>query len=109
MKITILIVSFVVFLWALPAAGQMHPRPPGLQQANQAEAKAERDMPPPLQSKTTVDLVKAAREASELATLAQSIPPCIDALEKGTLPKDLVERLKRVEMLSKRLRRELTP
>ena len=48
------------------------------------------------------------KQAQELAQLAQSVPPEIAKLAQGQLPKDLVARLKRIEKLSKQLRREVT-
>jgi len=57
----------------------------------------------------SVDLSELKREAEELAKLSQSLPPDIDALSKGLLAKDLNDKLKRIEKLSKRLRGQLTP
>jgi hypothetical protein len=48
-------------------------------------------------------------DADELVILSQSIHSGIDNVEKGMLPKDLLDKLKQVEKLSKRLRGELTP
>ena len=56
-----------------------------------------------------IDPAKTQQEASELAKLAQSIPADIDKVSKGQLPHDLGARLKRIEKLSKQLRRELAP
>jgi hypothetical protein len=49
------------------------------------------------------------REANELANLADEVPPSVLQASKGLLSKDLDERLKRIEKLSKHLRRELRP
>jgi len=46
-------------------------------------------------------------EAKELAELSASLPAEIDQVNRGLLPKDVVEKLKRIEKLSKRLRNEL--
>lgn len=54
------------------------------------------------------DLAKMKKQAEELAKLAQSIPPDIDKVSKGQLSKDLPSRLKRIDKLSKQLRRELS-
>lgn len=48
-----------------------------------------------------------ARMAEELAALTKSIPADIDTTNKGLLPKDVVEKLNRIEKLSKQLRKEL--
>ena len=56
-----------------------------------------------------VDRARLERDANELARLAADIPSLIEQANKGLLPKDLSERLKRIEKLSKQLRRELIP
>jgi hypothetical protein len=56
-----------------------------------------------------IDPAQVQHEAGELAKLAQSIPPDIDKVSKGQLPQDLGARLKRIEKLSKQLRREVAP
>ncbi len=48
-------------------------------------------------------------EAKELLDLAHSVQPDIESLKSGLLPRDLVEKLKRIEKLSKRLRSEIAP
>lgn len=55
-----------------------------------------------------LDAAQLKRDAAELAKLAQSIPPEIEQVGKGRLPKDLNGQLKRIEKLSKQLRRELS-
>ncbi|HTS71851.1 MAG TPA: hypothetical protein VMO17_22980 [Terriglobia bacterium] len=54
-----------------------------------------------------VDAAQLQREASELAKLAGEIPTAVDQAGKGVISKDLNDRLKRIEKLSKQLRREL--
>ena len=56
-----------------------------------------------------IDAAKAREHASELAKLAQSIPPDIDKATKGQLSQDLLARLKQIEKLSKQLRHEIAP
>jgi len=56
-----------------------------------------------------VDLVKLSAQADELSRLAQSIPPDVEQVSRGMLPKDTAEKLKRIEKLSKQLRSGLTP
>ena len=48
------------------------------------------------------------KDAKELADLCGSMPADLDAVRQGILPKDLPEKLQRVEKLSKKLRQELT-
>ncbi len=84
------------------------PGVPSLDQGAQAEAKSQRDMPPPLNQRPTVDVTKLKRDADELAALAQSVPPEVDQTTKGVLPKDLSEKLKRIEKLAKQLRSQIS-
>jgi len=56
-----------------------------------------------------VDLEQLQREADDLARTAQTIPSDVASVRKGTLPKDVIEKLKQIEKLSKRLRAELNP
>lgn len=107
----IVIALFVVLFSARWSIAQgAHPRPPGLVQADQAEAQANKNMPPPQQqTASAVDEAKLQRDADELSSLAQSIPADITKVRQGMLPKDVTEKLKQIEKLSKRLRSELTP
>ena len=77
--------------------------------------------PPPLDpdhGKTTpddprlqrpIDPAKLQRDADDLARTAQTIPSDVANIRRGTLPKDIIQRLKEIEKLSKRLRSELNP
>ena len=87
---------------------QATPIPRGVREAEQAEEQAEKNIPPPANPGKAVDSGKLQREADQLASLAQGIPSEVNDVSKGTLPKDLIDRLKQVEKLSKQLRRELT-
>jgi hypothetical protein len=53
--------------------------------------------------------VQLQQEADELARKAQTIPSDVASVRKGMLPKDVIEKLKQIEKLSKRLRTELNP
>ncbi|HEY1263316.1 MAG TPA: hypothetical protein VGF06_07320 [Terriglobales bacterium] len=55
-----------------------------------------------------VDVKQLQKDAKELAALSASINADMDYVNKGLLPKDMVEKLKRVEKLSKHLRSQLT-
>lgn len=61
---------------------------------------------PPLQPKT--DFLEMERESKELSQIAATIPGDVDLLKKGLLSKDVVEKLKRIEKLSKHLRSKIT-
>ena len=47
------------------------------------------------------------QEVQELSSLAQDLTQDIDAVNRGLLPKETVSKLKRVEKLAKRLRKEI--
>jgi len=72
-------------------------------------AMAQNGAPPPIPSLQSADLAKLKRDADELFSLAQSIPSNVDLTTKGILPKDLGERLKKIEKLSKQLRSQIYP
>lgn len=55
------------------------------------------------------DPVQAERDARELSDLAKSIPLDVEHVNKGLMPKDMIEKLKRIEKLSKHLRSEISP
>jgi hypothetical protein len=52
---------------------------------------------------------RTQKDAGELAGLAQSIPRDINNANKGVLPSDMLDKLKRIEKNSKHLRAELAP
>jgi hypothetical protein len=60
------------------------------------------------QKRPTVDMVRLQHDAQELAELSASIHADVERVNRGLLSKDVVEKLKRVEKLSKHLRSELT-
>ena len=111
MKLSLLafLLAFLLALLLSAAAAQaQRPGPPGMRQADQAEAQHERNIPPPPNPRRTIDFDKLKRDADELAALAQSVPSGIDQTAKGVLPKDLSEKLKRIEKLAKGLRSQIT-
>ena len=59
--------------------------------------------------RSSVDFAKLKSDADELIILSQSIHSGVDNVAKGMLPKDLIDKLKQMEKLSKRLRNELAP
>jgi antitoxin component HigA of HigAB toxin-antitoxin module len=56
-----------------------------------------------------VDIVTMEREAKEMAALASSVPGDIEQLRKGILPSSTLEKLKKIEKLSKQLRNRIRP
>jgi hypothetical protein len=83
--------------------------PTGQRQADRAEDQFEKSVPPPAHQQSSVDFAKLKSDSDELVVLSQSIHSGIDDVAKGMFPKDLIDKLKQMEKLSKRLRNELTP
>ena len=87
---------------ALPQTSNNFPKPP-----------ESMDPQTPRQGPATpsrhIDLEQLQREADDLARKAQSIPSDVASVRQGMLPKDVIEKLKQIEKLSKRLRTELNP
>jgi hypothetical protein len=103
--------SILLFALLLPAslAWAQHNGPTGQRQADKAEDQFEKTVPPPIRQQSSVDFPKLKNDADELLILSQSIHSEVDEVGKGMLPKDLIDKLKRMEKLSKRLRSELAP
>ena len=83
------------------------PRPPQIehhQPADQPEQVHSRRPP-----RNPKDILQIKCDADELARLAGQVPQEINQVEKGLVSRDLNEQLKRIEKLSKRIRRELNP
>lgn len=97
----------LVFANASSAPAQSHPIARGIHEADQAEAQNERNIPPPSNAQGKVDEQKLSHEADELANLAQTLPSDVVNVRKGTLPKDLIQKLKQIEKISKHLRAQL--
>ena len=99
------VISIVlVVLGAVSVHGQRHKvilHPP-------APADAQATTSPETSQKKHFDSVQAEREARELSDLAKSIPLDIEHVNQGLMPKDMMEKLKRIERLSKHLRTELS-
>jgi hypothetical protein len=82
---------------------RMSPPPPPMNPDNAKQAPDE----PKLMHR--IDLVQLQREADDLARAAQTIPSDVANVRRGTLPKDVIQKLKEIEKLSKRMRNELNP
>lgn len=90
----------------------LYPGPNPSPRPNQQEHRLPVDQPQQVEAhvaRPRMNMAQLKHDADELAKLMQGIPPEIEKVEKGQLPKDLVERLKSIEKLSKHLRRELYP
>jgi hypothetical protein len=89
---------FVAF--AAPQAAHHYPTPP-------PALDPETQDRPPASPSHRIDISQMQRDANDLAHTAQTIPSDVASVRKGMLPKDVIEKLKQIEKLSKRLRTEL--
>jgi len=100
----------VPLLWLLAsveASGQHRPTYPHPPQAADT-ATIENVQPQPSQ-RARLNPAELQQEVQELSSLAQDLTQDIDAVNRGLLPRDTVDKLKRVEKLAKRLRKEIAP
>ncbi len=103
MKLTHVTVSLAVMLvMSLPVMAQnSRMLPPQMRHAQELQAQNES------MDSRPVDTQALGREADELAALAASVRPDVHNLSRGILSKDLAQKLKQIEKLSKHLRSEL--
>ena len=80
-------------------ASSNRPIPPGNLEIQRHPPQVE---PPAAPSARRLDPLKLQQDAQELSNLADSIPADIDQVNHGKLPKELLDKLKRIEKLSKR-------
>ena len=106
MKPLLFILSFSVLL-ANVAAQIQGLGQNGHVQANAATVTGEQNVPPPVNPQRMHDYRQLQREADELSLLAQSVRTDMQQVSKGLYPKELNDRLKKIERLSKRLRSDL--
>jgi len=88
-----------------PTGGQGRPIPPGIREADKQTNKP---LEPPTVGSSGPDLPKLKREADELAQLSAGVPSDVGKLAHGQIPKDLGDKLKRIEKLAKHLRSDLS-
>jgi hypothetical protein len=102
-KLTHVTVSLAVMLVMSPLCTAQNSRmlPPQMRHAQELQAQNES------MDSRPVDTQALGREADELATLAASVRPDVHNLTRGVLAKDLAQKLKQIEKLSKHLRSEL--
>lgn len=105
MKLTKLLV--VVLLLAQAGLAQ-RPIPPGVREADKVDAQSQQNIPSSSGHQASVDPAKLKRDADELVSLAASIPSAVDQTTMGVLPKDLDQKLKRIEKLAKQLRTQIS-
>lgn len=87
--------------------GQGRPIPPGVREADKA-SNAPIEPPARFERKATGPAI-LKQQADELAQISTEIPADIGRFAQGQLPKDLGNKLKRIEKLAKQLRTEIAP
>jgi hypothetical protein len=92
--------ALLLSLTAVPICAQ------NVNMAHPPEISAQHN-PTPEELRSRLSNAQLQKDAKELADLCGTIPPDLDAVHQGMLPKDLLDKLNRVEKLSKRLRQEL--
>ena len=107
MKSAISTLLFVFFVGLLCPAQSSRPVPPGMRHAQELEAQNEKGFPPNEPARRAPSVKELKTEADQLAELAASIPQSVQNAGMGVLEKDLLEKLKRIEKLSKHLRNQL--
>jgi hypothetical protein len=107
MRMLIVFLS-LAFIGLVPEAigEQGRPIPPGIREADKQSNKP---LEPPLAGAPDTDPAKLKQEADELAQLSAGVPSDLARVAHGQLPKDLADKLKRIEKLARHLRNELAP
>jgi len=100
-------VSLLLLLVSVDGSGQHRPTYPHPPQA--ADTATVESVRPQASERAHLDPAELQQEVQELSSLAQDLTQDIDAVNRGLLPKDTVDKLKRVEKLAKRLRKKIAP
>jgi hypothetical protein len=82
------------------------PETPGKMEVAQHQLQLD---PPTGPQERKIDTARIRQEGDEISNLAQSLPADIAQTLQGKLPKDMADKLRRIEKLSKHLRTELAP
>ena len=96
----------VFFVVSMISGQQGRPIPPGIREAEKVLNKPLE--PAIVATPSPPDPAKLKQEADELAQLSAGVPSDLARVAKGQLPKDLADKLKRIEKLAKNLRNELS-
>jgi len=100
-------IATLLLLASVEASGQHRPTYPHPPQA--ADTAAVENVQPQRSPRAHLNPAELQHEVQELSSLAQDLTQDIDAVNRGLLPKDTVSKLKRMEKLAKRLRKEIAP
>jgi hypothetical protein len=88
---------------AVPQRSTKYPTPPSSMDSDNANSS-----PEPVTLPRRIDPAQIQKEADDLARTAQSIPSDVADVRKGMLPKDVIQKLKQIEKLSKQLRSQIS-
>jgi hypothetical protein len=105
MKTTVFFIALVLNCGVVATPQSRWPKPPSPSVMNPEENNKTSASTP----KSRIDPLQLQREAHELSELASSLPADIDHVNHGLLPKDTIDKLKRIEKLSKHLRSQVQP
>jgi hypothetical protein len=107
MKRAPLLLGGLVSIPFLAASFQLPANLPIYEAIRRHEDQEERNTPRLPEVPRMINRAQIIAEAQELARLAGSVPDEVNEAGKGIVAKELGERLKKIEKLSKRLRNEL--
>lgn len=105
----LVVLAFALLLFTVSVRAQeaphmhMSPPPASMDPDNANQQTATPTLP------RRIDLTQLQKEADDLARTAQTIPSDLANVRKGVLPKDILQKLKQIEKMSKHLRTELNP
>ncbi len=101
-------ISLLLFLLSLPAPGQQTSLQTRInQRVSQREEQISQVSASPAPDVRAARLAALHHDASELSVLSISVQSDLQKLQQGMLVKDLNENLKKLEKLSKKVRREI--
>lgn len=105
MKIFTVLIAFLLCVFSTAAQEQRphFPTPPSSMNPENDTASTA----PSTSVRRHIDLMELQKEADDLARSAQTIPEDMASVRKGTLPKDIIQKLKQIEKLSKHLRTQI--
>jgi len=106
-RLLLIVLAITAALLPTKAPAQAgRPLPAGQAAANDATRQSEQ-VEPPVAARPTVSAADVQKQADELLSLAQQVHIGTQRAAEGLLDKDLKDKLKRIEKLSKKLRDEL--
>jgi hypothetical protein len=104
---TSIVALLLIFPLCTASQAQSKPMPPARRELQRYQSMHPDELPQVQPAR--IDHAQLGREAEELVRLAQSVRPDVERLGQGMLPKDVIEKLKRIEKLSKQLRSQISP